>query len=184
MYEFDADRRRLHSGLGFFSYPSLLCGLIDNILMNFIYNFRYRLLYYNCTDLFDLDRRSIPCDWTDNISMNFMYIFVWIFIFFYLYMIYIIFVSSLYTFDLDRRSVPVRFNNKDMLGSNCQSVMKQFKLQIISLSLVLCCTNDSILMDCIFFRLFYQFMLFLLIFGCLIYDISWYNKNNVLCKWV
>jgi hypothetical protein len=41
--------------------------------------------YYNWTDLFDLDRMSIPCNWTENISLNFKYIFVWIFIFFYLY---------------------------------------------------------------------------------------------------
>ena len=49
----------------------------------------YRLhVYYNWMDLFDLDRRSMPCDWTDNkhifvsycvikdnILINFMYIF-------------------------------------------------------------------------------------------------------------
>ena len=39
-------------------------------------------MYFNWTNLFDLDRMNIPCDWTDNISMNFLHIFVWIFILF------------------------------------------------------------------------------------------------------
>jgi hypothetical protein len=53
-----------------------------NHLLCFIYTW-YRLhVYFDWTDLFDLDRMNIPCDWTDNIPMNFMHIFVWIFILF------------------------------------------------------------------------------------------------------
>ena len=79
--------------------------VMDNILMNFMYILRFfkiillcfickwcRLhVYYNFTDLLGLDRRSRPCDWTDNIPRNFISIFVWISIF-YLCMIYITWV--------------------------------------------------------------------------------------------
>jgi hypothetical protein len=62
---------------------------------------------YNWTNLFDLDRLSIPCDWTDNISLNFKYIFVWIFIFFYLYNVHDIYYTSIMIVDV--RSGPEGF---------------------------------------------------------------------------
>ena len=88
----------------------------------------YMIQNYNWPDLFDLDRRSLPYDWEDNISLNLIYICWWI-LMFYLYMIYILHVyynsTSLiwtgggYRYDwimeiLYRLIVRLYYNNSDL----------------------------------------------------------------------